>query len=204
VPANYLLSQNLKKGKLKVRDSGMPAEDMWASFFNVELILSELNINSKISDLVEIGCGYGTFTIPSAKKINGNLYAFDIEEGMIKIVKQELKNRHIKNVILNQRDILTQTTGLADNSIDYVMLFNILHHESPDDFLNEAYRILKQDGKLGILHWRSDIPTPRGPDLSIRPKPAQILQWIDKQKFAIYKTPTVIIPYHFGLILSKL
>jgi len=24
---------------------------------------------------------------------------------------------------------LTQTTGLADNSIDYVMLFNILHHD---------------------------------------------------------------------------
>ena len=50
----------------------MPAEDMWASFFNVELILSELQINSDINDLVEIGCGYGTFTIPAAKKISGN------------------------------------------------------------------------------------------------------------------------------------
>ena len=79
------------------------------------------------------------------------------------------------NVILEHRDILIQTTGLADNSVDYVMLFNILHHESPDDFLNEAYRILKPNGKVGILHWRSDIETPRGPDLSIRPKPDQIL-----------------------------
>ncbi len=52
----------------------MPAEDLWASFFNVELILSELQINSDINDLVEIGCGYGTFTIPSAKKIKGILY----------------------------------------------------------------------------------------------------------------------------------
>ncbi len=182
----------------------MPAEDMWASFFDVDLILSELHINSKINDLVEIGCGYGTFTIPSAKKINGKLYAFDIEEGMIKIVNKEIKKRLIKNIILDQRDILTQTTGLADNSVDYVMLFNILHHESPNDFLNEAYRILKQDGKLGILHWRSDIPTPRGPDLSIRPTPDQILLWIDKQKFSIYKSPIVINPYHFGLVLSKL
>jgi len=45
----------------------MPEEDMWADFFNVELVLSELQINSKVNDLVEIGCGYGTFTIPSAK-----------------------------------------------------------------------------------------------------------------------------------------
>jgi ubiquinone/menaquinone biosynthesis C-methylase UbiE len=182
----------------------MPAEDMWASFFDVGLILSELYIDSDIKDLVEIGCGYGTFTIPSAKKINGKLYAFDIEEGMIEIVKQELRNSLIHNVILEQRDILIQTTGLADNSVDYVMLFNILHHESPNDFLNEAYRILKPDGKLGILHWRSDVPTPRGPDLTIRPKPAQILLWIDKQKFSIFKAPKIIMPYHFGMILFKL
>ena len=68
----------------------MPAEDMWASFFNIDLILSELHINSDIKDLVEIGCGYGTFTIPAAKKIKGKLYAFDIEEDMLDIVKQKL------------------------------------------------------------------------------------------------------------------
>ena len=78
---------------------------------------------------------------------------------------------------------------MADNSIDYVMLFNILHHESPTDFINEAYRILKPNGKVGILHWRSDVETPRGPDLTIRPKPDQIFQWIDKQKFSVYKEP---------------
>jgi len=187
-----------------VRDSGMPEEDLWASFFNIDLILSELQINSDINDMVEIGCGYGTFTIPSAKKINGKLYAFDIEEGMIETVKQEQRKRHLNNIILEQRDILAQTTGLEDKSVDYVMLFNILHHESPNDFLNEAYRILKPEGKLGILHWRSDIETPRGPDLTIRPEPAQILQWIDKKRFSIYKNPVVIKPYHFGMILLKL
>ena len=181
----------------------MPEENMWASFFNIDLILSEMHIDSDIKDVAEIGCGYGTFTIPSAKKINGKLYAFDIEEGMIEKVKQELRNNNINNVIPEQRDILTRTTGLPDNSVDYVMLFNILHHESPDDLLNEAHRILKGNGKLGILHWRSDIETPRGPDLTIRPKPSKILQWIDRQKFSLYKEPTIIKPYHFGMILIK-
>lgn len=182
----------------------MPAEKMWAGFFNVELILSELHINSKVNNLVEIGSGYGTFTVPAARQITGKLYAFDIEKEMLDIVKQKLSNGHLVNVIPEKRDILTQTTGLADNSIDYVMLFNILHHDSPTDFFNEAYRILKPKGKVGILHWRSDISTPRGPDLSIRPKPDQILQWIDKLKFNIYKEPVIIEPYHFGLIISKL
>jgi ubiquinone/menaquinone biosynthesis C-methylase UbiE len=189
---------------LKVRDSGMPAEDMWASFFNIDLILCELQINSDINDIVEIGCGYGTFTIPAAKNISGKLYAYDIEEEMLDIVNQKLNNESIRNVILEHRDILTQTTGLADHSVDYVMLFNILHHESPSDFINEVYRILTTKGKVGIIHWRSDIDTPRGPHLNIRPKPDQILQWIDKQKFSLLKAPVVIEPYHFGLILSKI
>lgn len=189
---------------MKVRDSGMPAENVWTAFFNVDLILSELYINSKINDLVEIGSGYGTFTIPTARKIKGKLYSFDIEKEMLDIVRQKLTNEHLENVILEQRDILTQTTGLADNSIDYVMLFNILHNDSPIDFFTEAYRILKPKGKLGILHWRSDISTPRGPDLSIRPTPDQILQWIDNLEFNIYKEPVIIEPYHFGIIISKL
>jgi ubiquinone/menaquinone biosynthesis C-methylase UbiE len=182
----------------------MPAEDIWSDFFNVDLILSELQINSKINDLVEIGCGYGTFTIPGAKQINGKFYAFDIDKEMLDIVTRKIEAEKIGNIILDQRDILTHTTGLADNSIDYVMLFNILHHDTPGDFLSEAYRILRPKGKIGILHWRTDIPTPRGPDLSIRPKPDQILQWIDRLKFNIDKVPVIIEPYHFGLVISKL
>ena len=182
----------------------MPAENIWSAFFNVDLILSELFINSKIIDLVEIGCGYGTFTIPSARLITEKLYAFDIENEMLDILKKKLRNEHIENVILEQRDILTQTTGLEDNSIDYVMLFNILHYESPAEFLNEAYRILKPKGRVGIIHWRSDIDTPRGPHLTIRPKPDHIIQWIDEHKFSLLKEPVVLEPYHFGLILSKI
>ena len=189
---------------MKVRDSGMPDENRWNDFFDIELILSELEINEQTYDLVEIGCGYGTFTIPSAKLIKGKLYSFDIEKEMLDCVKQKLINEQIDNVILEERDILTQTTGLADNSIDYVMLFNIMHHDSPEDFLIEAYRILKPKGKIGIMHWRSDILTPRGPDLSIRPTPDQLLQLIDKRKFNIDKKPFVIKPYHYGLVISKL
>lgn len=189
---------------MKVRDSGMPTEEMWTSFFNIGLILSELQINEDIEDLVEIGCGYGTFTISAANKIKGKLFAFDIEKEMLEIVLEKLSKNNISNVILEKKDILKQKTGLHDNSIDYVMLFNILHHESPGDFLNEAFRILKPGGKIGILHWRSDIETPRGPDLKIRPKPDQILHWIDSSKFEIFKSPIIIEPYHFGLIVAKL
>jgi ubiquinone/menaquinone biosynthesis C-methylase UbiE len=188
---------------MKVRDSGMPEESKWNEFFNLDLLLPAMEIEAQIVDLVEIGSGYGTFTIPSAKRIQGKLYAFDIEETMIEDLNQKVRNQQINNIVLEKRDILAHSTGLPENSVDYVMLFNILHHESPLDFMNEAYRILKPTGKIGIIHWRSDIATPRGPDLNIRPKPEQIIGWVDTQKFGIDKYPFVIEPYHFGLIISK-
>jgi len=80
---------------------------------------------------------------------------------------------------LEHRDILTQTTGLADNSVDYVMLYNNLQDDSPADFLDESFRILKQTDKIEIIHWSSDISTPRGPDLNISPKPNEIIEMID-------------------------
>lgn len=163
-----------------------------------------MNIDSNIADLVEIGSGYGTFTIPTAKLIQGKLFAFDIEDEMVETLNQKVEKEQIYNIVSEKRDILSHTTGLKENSIDYVMLFNILHHESPLEFINEAFRILKPKGKIGIIHWRSDISTPRGPDLNIRPKLEQITTWIDKQKFRIDKQPFIIEPYHFGLIISKL
>lgn len=189
---------------MKVRQSGMPDEKIWNDFFDIDLVLSELQISSKVNDIVEVGCGYGTFTIPAARQIKGRLFAFDIQKEMIDILEKKITEERVNNIILEQRDILTKTTGLPTNSVDYVMLFNILHHETPNDFFNEAYRILKPQGKIGVIHWRSDIQTPRGPDLNIRPKPNQISHWIDRQNFSIYKKPFIIKPYHFGLIISKL
>ena len=189
---------------MKVRDSGMPEEANWNDFFNVDFLLSELNIDSQITDLVEIGSGYGTFTIPAARLIKGKLYAFDIEDEMIDVLNQKIEKEQVYNIVSAKRDILIHTTGLTENSIDYLMLFNILHHESPLEFINEAYRILKPNGKIGIIHWRSDISTPRGPELTIRPKPEQITTWFDKQKFRIDKQPFIIEPYHFGIVIQKL
>ena len=181
----------------------MPEESQWNDFFDVDLILNKLQINSNVKDLVEVGCGYGTFTIPVSKQISGSLYAFDIESEMIEIVHEKLFKSKTDNVILVLRDILTQTTGLADSTIDYVMLFNILHHDTPNDFINESYRILKPGGKIGIIHWRRDIQTPRGPDLSIRPKPEHIMDLIDDGRFNVIIEPLIIEPFHYGLLISK-
>lgn len=187
---------------MKVRESGMPERELWESFFNPAKILATLGLNSQTGNVVEFGCGYGTFTIPAAKTIKGKIYALDIEPEMIRITNEKTKKRGLSNVQTILRDFVTEGSGLPDKSMGYVMLFNILHLENPENLLNEAKRILKEGGLLGIIHWNYDPKTPRGPSMDIRPKPEQCIEWVKKVGFIELKQFD-LKPYHYGIVMSN-
>lgn len=188
---------------MKVRESGMPDEELWQSFFDVNTILNELGVNAQVRSLVEVGVGYGTFTLVAAEQINGILYGFDYEQEMVEALRVKLQQKQVKNVQLEQRDILQHGTGLENDQADYVMLFNILHHQQPKELLQEAFRVLEPGGKLGIIHWRSDMVTPRGPTMALRPKPAQIIAWAESVGFCVEREYLELQPYHFGCVVKK-
>ena len=60
-----------------IRESGMPDEQIWATFFDPPKILGELGLSTSCGDVVEFGCGYGTFTTIAALIISGTVYALD-------------------------------------------------------------------------------------------------------------------------------
>jgi|GEM_PF-5026347 len=54
------------------------------SFFDAtNIFFAQLQLNDKVNNVAEFGCGCGTFTIPATKIIKGILRAFDIDEVMI-------------------------------------------------------------------------------------------------------------------------
>lgn len=187
---------------MKIRDSGMPEREMWEKFFDPAKILTALGMNGQTGDVAEFGCGYGTFTIPAAKIIKGKIYAMDIEPEMIQITDEESKKHGITNVQTVLRDFISEGSGLPDESMDYAMLFNILHLENPTVLITEAKRILKKEGKLGIIHWNYDSTTPRGPSMDIRPKPGDCLKWAKSVGFS-GDVRYDLKPYHYGIVLIK-
>lgn len=188
---------------MKARESGMPDEKNWEQFFDAETILNELEVNNKIEKLVEFGFGYGTFTIPTSKKIKGIVYAYDIEDQLHKELQEKLKINNIKNVKLFKNDFISEGSGLQNEEADYVMLFNILHAEETADILKESHRMLKKNGKVGIIHWNYDSSTPRGPSMSIRPKPEELRDRLIKAGFSILKYKINLPPYHYGILAHK-
>ena len=188
---------------MKIRESGMPECEMWERFFDPVKILTMLGINSQTGDVAEFGCGYGTFTIPVAKIIKGKIYAMDIEPDMIRITNEDAKKNGLNNVQTVLRDFMAEGSGLPDGSVDYALLFNILHLEKPMILINEAKRILKESGKLGIIHWNYDPITPRGPSMDIRPKPEDCIKWAESAGFS-GAIRFDLKPYHYGIVLTKM
>jgi ubiquinone/menaquinone biosynthesis C-methylase UbiE len=121
---------------------------------------------------------------------------------MIEVVKRKAKKLNLGNVKAIIRDFLSEGSGLGDASVDYVFLFNILHLEKPEMLLHEAYRILKRDGRVGIIHWNYDSTTPRGPPMAIRPRPEQSRRWAESVGF-VFDQELDLKPYHYGLIMKK-
>ncbi|HVP17021.1 MAG TPA: class I SAM-dependent methyltransferase [candidate division Zixibacteria bacterium] len=188
---------------MKIRESGMPKEEEWNLFFDPSKILSLLGLGQNVVDVADFGCGYGTFTIPVARMIRGKIYAFDIEPEMIEMTKKKARELHLDNVEAVLRDFISEGSGLKDSSVDFVMLFNILHLKKPTDLLKEAYRILRFDGKVGIIHWNYDATTPRGPPMSMRPKPEQCRRWAESVGFS-FEEQFDLKPYHYGILMRKL
>ena len=187
---------------VKVRDSGMPEQAYWESLFDVEGVLAGLAVDGKIGDAAEVGCGYGTFTVPVARRIGGTLHSFDIEPEMVRITRARACAAGLKNVRLTVRDIAADGFGLPPASTDAVLLFNILHAENPRELLAAAREIARPGGRVLVIHWRSDVPTPRGPDLAIRPRPEQVAAWA--RSVGLGPGPSQLLPpWHFGMALTR-
>ncbi len=181
----------------------MPEEDYWNSLFDIPTIIKWLNLGNIDAPIVEIGCGYGTFTPAVGKLAKFTVYAFDIDSSMIQAAKMNVQKSGINNVDFHLRDVLDTGTGLESNSVGMVLLFNILHFETRRVLLEEACRILKPEGIAAIIHWRNDIPTPRGPSIESRPDKQIILDSVRDLDLSFDGNSKSLEPYHWGMQLIK-
>lgn len=191
---------------MKGRESGMPEEAYWATFFDPEAALDQLQIlGDSPGHIVEFGCGYGTFTLPAARRTTGVVTALDIEPEMVASVRQKADAEACDNIRVEVRDFVSDGTGLIAGSQAHAMIFNLLHLENPVALLREAHRVLKTCGTLSVIHWRSDIPTPRGPSLTIRPTPEQCQKWMAEAGFQTLQEVDLqhCCPYHFGILARR-
>jgi SAM-dependent methyltransferase len=187
----------------KGRESGMPDESYWETFFNPACIVAKLDCGGS-RDVIEFGCGYGSFTVPAAELTTGTVYAVDIDPRMVAATAARADAAGLRNVAAVERDFVADGCGRPDGSAGYAMLFNILHIEEPVRLLREAYRVLAPGGRLGVIHWKHDPATPRGPSLDIRPRPEQCRTWAEEAGFQLIRNEDLTCcSWHWGMVLGR-
>ena len=188
---------------MKVRDSGMPPQDYWETLLDAPGILDVFGLGPATDDVAELGCGYGTFTVPLARRIAGTVHTIDIEAEMVALTQQRAAAAGLNNVRADVRDVLTDGFGPPAGSCHAALLFNILHAEQPVALLRAAGDVVRPGGLVAVIHWRSDVPTPRGPALEIRPRPEQVVAWANEAGLEPAGNAFLLPPWHFGLKLLR-
>jgi len=100
--------------------------------------------------VLDYGCGPGSYIAPLAELLsnNGKIYALDIHPAAIKKVKEIALRKGIGCI---ETIISNCETGLLDDKVDVVLLYDVFHGLSrPNDVLRELHRVLKSGGILSF------------------------------------------------------
>jgi ubiquinone/menaquinone biosynthesis C-methylase UbiE len=141
-----------------IRYSHFGSSKMEIESRDIEL-LSRIGIR-RGQTVLDFGCGYGSYTIPIAKIVGmqGRVYALDKDKEALDGLMQKARSVGLKNI---ER---METSGkleieLADESVDAVLLFDVLHSfyfpRAGDRriLLDEIYRVMKLSAFLAISVW---------------------------------------------------
>ncbi len=121
---------------------------------NPRNVIAEI-IPNKECKILDMCCGTLCNSYSIALKNNKNvIVGIDRSKAMLRYANNKIKNSNLDNVEILCKDALN--TELESNTFDYIIIGLILHECDPNfrnGLLNEAKRLLKEDGKIIVLDW---------------------------------------------------
>jgi ubiquinone/menaquinone biosynthesis C-methylase UbiE len=120
--------------------------------------LDELKI-AKGWTVADVGAGVGYMSWRLATRVGptGKVYANDIQPAMLELLKKNMEERHITNVVpvLGAPD----DPKLPAGQVDLVLLVDVYHEfNQPQKMLQHIRESLKADGRLVLLEYRAEDP----------------------------------------------
>lgn len=110
--------------------------------------------------VVDFGCGHGAFGIPASKLVGdeGVVYALDKKRTKLRELRSRAKERGLETRIRSIDTGGETKIPLETDSVDVVLLFDVLHQvDSVEELLDETFRVLKKGGIVSVYpHYHFD------------------------------------------------
>ncbi len=102
--------------------------------------------------VLEPGCAMGFFTVPMARMVgnDGMIYAIDIQEKMLKVLKKRLGRMNLlKRVSIRRSSSGSISAGDLSGQIDLAVVYAVFHEVgNRETFIKEVFNTLKPGGRL--------------------------------------------------------
>ncbi len=199
--ADAASQQRAQHGRLfRAEDLGIlegPDRDVWQ---RPDQIMDALGI-AEGSVVAELGVAGGWFTIRLARRVgpNGTVYAEDIQQTMLDVIKRRLPRENLNNV----KTVL----GAADDpklpdTVDAIVIVDAYHEmDQPVAMLRNAARALKDDGRLGIVEFTLAGGGP-GPPMEERLDPERVIREANAADLVLIARPN-FLRYQYMLVFGK-
>lgn len=167
------------------------------------LMYMDLKTGDKFLDA---GCGEGHFSIAASRIVGGEgrIYAVDTDGEAIARLRREMDGLKITNLEAYVADI-TGELPLADESVDSILLANVLHglvaNGEADMALKELARVSRPGGKLSVVEFKK-METTMGPPLSLRLSAEEVEELMASYGFG-KEMVSEAGPYHYQMVLIK-
>ncbi len=125
---------------------------------NCQRLLKELHVKPG-QVICDMGCGNGFYTVKLAQLTGkkGKVYAVDIQQEMLDMLKQSVRAARLENV---EPLLGTETDPrLPENSIDLLLMVDVYHEFSqPEAMLKAIRKSLTQSGRIALVEFRAEDP----------------------------------------------
>ncbi len=174
------------------------------SFLHPERIVTRFDLKPGML-VADFGAGAGFFTIPTARLVGekGKVYAIDIQQSMLDLIKSKADLEHLLNIETVWSN-LEEAGGshLKDGIADFVVIANILFQaENKVMLFEEAHRILKAQGRLSVVEW-DEGKFSAGPPSAMR-IPKKIAIGLAQQSRFHLDREFEAGSHHYGLMFKK-
>ena len=156
--------------------------------------------------VADFGAGHGYFTIPLARVVGneGRVYAIDVQEHALDVIRAKAQLSHLLNIEYIWADLeLAGGSRINDASCEGVVIANILFQaEKKEALFVEAYRILVSGGRLAVVEWREGSENKMGPVSAVRVSAKAAAEYAATAGFGDMREFDAGT-HHYGLVFVK-